>query len=300
MLGWLFGFLWLAVLKAWLGAHLSLDADALGVAGLWNSLAAGGHLGDWTMGPHPYLFPDLPLYGLGTLWCKGVAARQLVFGLVQGCLLWLFLARLMGRLAGLGSSLARAYAAAGLLLLLPFCNASNGLGRALVPGYHGGALLCGLGLLAWSARQDRNPSSLSGTLWAGFWVGLVWASDQLTPGLAVLPALVFSLGLSGRARHRVWGASFLAGMCRWGALEILQVLGMRVARFQWKFLETHFRQQWDAFLGLSPAALHHAAFPLILSLLALGLLAWGRRGGPLEPRFAAAALSSALLGLVVA
>src|ERR1700722_8505866 len=195
MLGWILGFLWLAVLKAWLGSHVALDADALGVADLWNSLHSGGHLGDWIMGPHPYVFPDLAIYGVGAYFAPDIVGRQICFGLIQGFLLWWFLARLMKRIVRLDGSAARAYAAAGLLVLLPCLNAANGLGGALVPGYHGGVLLCALAFLSWCVGQDRALSSWPAVLWAACLVGLVWASDQITPVWVILPGMLLSLGL---------------------------------------------------------------------------------------------------------
>lgn len=299
MLGWLLGFLWLFALKGWLALHPALDSDALGVADVWRSLAGGGHLGDWTFGPHPYVFPDLPLYALAARFSHGVLGAQLAFGLVQGFLIWWLLARLFRRLADLDASTARAYAAAGLLLLLPFLGSGDGPGLALVPGYHGGALLCGLALLAWAARQDRDPSSFVGTAWAASWTGLVWASDQLTPACALVPVLVFSLGLGGRARRRVWGLAALACLARWGALAALRARGARVAAFQWSYVRTHAEQVFGAFLTGAWPSLARAAWPLGLGLLAWALLAGFSRARPPRAWLAAAALASLALGLAV-
>jgi hypothetical protein len=300
MLGWLLGFLWLAVLKAWLGSHLALDADALGVADLWNSLHSGGHLGDWVMGPHPYVFPDLAIYGIGARFAPDIAGRQLAYGLIQGFLLWWLLARLMERMGNLGGSAARAYSAAGLLLLLPCLNPANGLGEALVPGYHGGALLCGLAFLAWSVGQDRALSSLAEVLWTACLVGLVWASDQVTPVWALLPGMLLSLGLSGKARRRIWGAAGLSWIARGLALFCWERMGMQVAHFQWSYFFGHAGAMLGSLAAQCPSALNAALVPLVLGSLALALLS--RRDGilPLGGRLAVALVLMAFLGLGLA
>lgn len=300
MLGWLLGFLWLAVLKAWLGSHLALDADALGVGDLWNSLHAAGHLGDWVMGPHPYVFPDLPIYGIAAQFAPDPLGRQLCYGLIQGFLLWWFLARLMKRLWGLEGSSARAYSAAGLLLLLPCFSPANGLGQALAPGYHGGALLCGLAFLSWVLKQDRRLSSWPAVLWASLLVGLVWASDQIVPVWALLPGLVLSVGLGGRARRRIWGAAALSWAFRDLVLAVWERRGMQVAHFQWPYFWTH-SGALVASLGsqLAPA-LAAAAAPVLLGLLALGLMSGRPRVRPLSAWLALALLLTVLGGLALA
>jgi hypothetical protein len=300
MLGWLLGFLWLAALKAWLGSHVALDADALGVADLWNSLHNGGHLGDWVMGPHPYVFPDLAIYGMGACFAPDTVGRQLCYGLIQGFLLWWFLARLMKRMGNLDGSQARAYSAAGLLLLLPCLSAANGLGEAVVPGYHGGALLCGLAFLAWAVKQDRVLSSWWAVLWAALLVGLVWASDQIAPVWVLLPGMVLSLGLGGKARRRIWGAAGLS----WAVREVLlwswERMGMQVAHFRWSYFMGHA----GALLGSLPAqcltALDAAWVPLLLGLLALAFLGGRGRMLPLGGWLAAALILMALSGLGLA
>jgi len=300
MLGWLLGFLWLAVLKAWLGSHVALDADALGVADLWNSLHSGGHLGDWVMGPHPYVFPDLAIYGIGAQFAPDIVGRQICYGLIQGLLLWWFLARLMKRMGNLDGSAARAYSAAGLLLLLPCLNAANGLGEALAPGYHGGALLCALAFLSWSAGQDRALSSWAGVLWAACLVGLVWASDQITPVWVVLPGLLLSLGLSGKARRRIWGAAALSWIARGMALFCWERLGMQVAHFRWSYFFGHAGALLASLLAQCLPALSTAFVPILLGLLALALLSGLGKRVPLGGRLAAALVLMALFGLGLA
>lgn len=300
MLGWLLGFLWLAALKAWLGSHVALDADALGVPDLWTSLHSGGHLGDWIMGPHPYVFPDLAIYGIGAQFAPDIVGRQICFGLIQGFLLWWFLARLMKRLVHLDGSAARAYSAAGLLLLLPCLNAANGLGEALAPGYHGGALLCALAFLSWCVGQDRALSAAPAVLWASCLVGLVWASDQITPVWVILPGMLLSLGLSGKARRRIWGVAGLSWIARGLTLFCWERMGMQVAHFRWSYFFGHA----GAMLASLPAqclpALSAALVPILLGSLALALLSGRGKGVPLGGRLAMALVLMALLGLGLA
>jgi hypothetical protein len=301
MLGWILGFLWLAVLKAWLGSHVALDADALGVADLWNSLHSGGHLGDWIMGPHPYVFPDLAIYGVGAYFAPDIVGRQICFGLIQGFLLWWFLARLMKRMVRLDGSAARAYAAAGLLVLLPCLNAANGLGGALVPGYHGGALLCALAFLSWCVGQDRALSSWPAVLWAACLVGLVWASDQITPIWVDLPGLLLSLGLSGKARRRIWGAAALSWIARGLALYCWERMGMQVAHFRWSYFFGHAGAMLASLWAQCPAAVDSALVPILLGLLALVLLCGrGKKMVPLGGWLAMALVLMALFGLGLA
>jgi len=274
MLGWLLGLLWLLCLKAWLASHLLVDADTLVVADLWQALSKGGSLGDWIMCPHPYVFPDLLLYGVAALLAKGVAARQAAFGLVEGFFLWWTLARLMKRLLDLDGSTARAFAGAGLLLLLLFLDPGSGLGQIFSPGYHGGALLCAMAWLAWALGQDRRPSSWPGTVWAALGLGLAWASDQLVPAWVLAPGLLLSAALTGRARRKIWAAAGLACVFRELTLWFWHGEGMRIATYRLSFF-------WDHAFGLlgslaselAPAA-QLSLGPLLLALLALGLL-WG-------------------------
>jgi hypothetical protein len=300
MLGWILGFLWLAVLKAWLGSHVALDADALGVADLWNSLHNGGHLGDWIMGPHPYVFPDLAIYGIGSYFAPDIVGRQVCYGLIQGFFLWWFLADLMKGMGHLEGSSARAYSAAGLLLLLPCLNAANGLGGALVPGYHGGALLCALAFLSWCVEQDRALSSLPGVLWAACLVGLVWASDQITPVWVLLPGLLLSLGLSGKARRRIWGVAGLSWLARGLALFCWERMGMQVAHFRWSYFLGHAGAMLASLLVQCLPAMETALIPLLLGLLALALLSGRGKNLPLGAWLAAALVLMALFGLGLA
>jgi len=301
MLGWLLGFLWLAALKAWLGAHLALDGDALVVADIWNSLHSGGHLGAWAMGPQPYLFPDLLIYGISAQWCPDPLGRQLWHGMILGFLLWWFLARLMKRVWNLDGSRARAYAAAGLLLLLPCLDGAKGLDGALVPGYHGGALLCGMAFMTWALGQDRRLSSWVAVLWAAFLVGITWASDQIVPAWVLLPGLTLSLGKSGRARRRIWGAAALSAAFRWAALWYWKSLGMQVAHFQWSYFGAHWLPLLQAFAGRTLDAAGTPSVAAMLAALALLLLLRPSRfrDRPVEGWFAVSLALMALSALAV-
>ncbi|HTB22949.1 MAG TPA: hypothetical protein VK914_09605 [bacterium] len=289
----------MAALKAWLGVHLALDGDALVVADLWNRLQSGGHLGAWTMGPQPYLFPDVLIYGISAQCCPDPVGRQACCGMIFGFLVWWFLARLMKRLWNLDGSAARAYAAAGLLLLLPFLNGANGLDGALVPGYHGGALLCCLAFLTWALGQDKRLSSWIAVLWAALWTGLTWASDQIVPAWVLLPALTLSLGLSGKARRRIWSAAALSVGVRYATLWYWKRLGMQIAHFQWSYFAGHGAAMLDAFTAQALAAFKSPSWAAVLGAAVLVLLLGRFRTRPLDGWFALAVALMVLSGFGV-
>lgn len=272
MLGWLLGFLWMIALRASLMAHPGLDADTLVVADLWKDLWAGGRLGDWTMCPHPYVFPDLALYGIGSWFSGDIVGRQTAYGLVLGFLLWCFLARLMKRLWRLKGGQARAYAAAGLLLVLPFVNEGNGLMAVFLPGDHGGALLCSLAWLAWALKQELRPSSIAAVLWSGFLLGITWASDQIIPAGALLPGLLLSLGLGPQAVRRIFASAGVAALVRWIVLAYWKLQGMQVAHYEWGYFWAHAASNLDSMASLLFPFLAVAWVPMALGLGTLGFL----------------------------
>jgi hypothetical protein len=281
MLGWLFGLLWMAALRAWLLGHPGLDSDTLVVADLWRDLVQGGHLGDWTLCPHPYIFPDLGLFALASCFSKDLVNEQTVYGLELGFLMWWFLAGMMGQLWPVSGSQARSYSAAGLMILLPFLTEANGLGGVFYPGYHGGAVLCGLAWSGWVLAQDRRLSSWSGVVWTGLLLGAVWASDQITPVWVLLPGLGLSLGSQGRSRRRIFAAALVSAAARWAIMAWWKLQGMQVAHFEWGYFWAHAGANLAAVGTLAPAFVAGILGPLALVLSALGLL-WSlgeRHGG---------------------
>jgi len=269
------------------------------VADLWKDLWAGGRLGDWTMCPHPYVFPDLALYGIGGWFSGDIIGRQTSYGLVLGFLLWWLLSRLMERSWRLRGSQARSYAAAGLLVLLPFLDGDNGLGSVFYPGDHGGALLCSLAWLAWALKQERNPSSLGPVLWSGLLVGLTWASDQIVPAEVLLPGLLLSLGMDGGARRRVFASALLAGLVRWIVLYVWKSQGMQVAHYEWGYFWAHGGPNLAASGSLLLPYLARAFMPLALGLGSLGLLFAAARRTDAGPWFALGLLSLLCSGLAL-
>jgi hypothetical protein len=293
MAGWLLGLLWLAVLKLWLGAHVALDADALGIADLWATLRAGGHLGDWAMGFHPYVVPDLFIYGLGTLFARDVVGRQIAYGLILGFLLWWTLSRFMVRFGGQKGSTARAYSAAGLLLFLPLCSDANDLGSVFTPGVHGGALLCTLVLLAWVLSLGAGTRRAASVFWVAMGLGCVWASDQIVAIVGVLPALILSFGMDGPARRKIWGSAALAWIFRGLLLWYWSALGMAASHYAWGYAWAHLGVLWGA--AWSQAGQDLGTFGVVLGLcgLVVGLLWVQGRARP-AGRYLVAALGLGL------
>lgn len=300
MLGFVMGLLWLADLRVWLVAHVALDSDALVVPDIWKSLSQGGRLGDWNMCPHPYLFPDVPVYALVARFSAGLIERQVDFGLVFGFCTWWTLARLMQRLMNLNASQARAYSAAGLLVLLPFLTSENGLGGAFFPGYHGGSLIGGLALSAWLLKTDRQPASRLAALWVGCLVGLLWASDGIALLWVLLSAWTLCLGLGGRARTRMALVTGTAWIVRGLTLWSWERQGMLVEHFRWIYFEQHAGALLASFAAKLPSALAGDAGAFLLASAGVATLIGLRRKVPLAGWLGAAALLAAWAGFGLA
>jgi hypothetical protein len=256
-------------------------------------------LGTWTTCPHPYVFPDLALYGAASLAGDGILVRQLAYGMVLGFLLWWFQADLMARLWDLKKSTARSYSAAGLLLLAPFLKAGDGLGALFAPGYHGGALLCAYAWLAWVVGKDGKRTSWPALAWAGGWVGLTWASDQITPAWVLAPGLALCLGLGGASRTRAVVSALWAFGFRFFFLAVWRAQGMRVAVFEWPYFFGHARALLAATGPQWMPGLSAAAWPLGMAVAALILLLVLRRERPVGPAFALALLFLGLSGVAL-
>jgi hypothetical protein len=277
MFGLFLGALWLLVLRLWLQAHLFLNADTLSVPDVWASLRAGGRLGDWSMGNHAFIFPDLAFYQVAA-WCTpGLAERQVAYGLLQGFLAWWLGSKLASRLFDLELSSARACTAAGLIVGVVFLKAESGLGQWFFPSHHGGALLASLALSSWVLAQ-RQPSSWFKVLWMGTFCALTHASDAVFTTWALVPAFCLSLPLGWAARRRVWtviGLSF-------GLKALLQAYwksqGMKLLHFRWDYFLQHSRQLLEQARLQSGAFASDYALSLGLALvLALFLLSRWRR-----------------------
>jgi hypothetical protein len=293
MLGFLLGGLWLVALRLWLQAHLFLNADTLSVPEIWATLKAGGRLGDWSMGNHAFIFPDLLLYQIAAWLTPGVAERQVAYGLVLGFLVWWVGAGLAAELFYLKRSQARAYVAAGLAMGLPFLKEESGLGQWFFPSHHGGAFLASLALSLWVLRQRQRPSGPAGVLWAGLLCGLVHASDGVFATWALLPALCLSLPQSWAMKARLAAVIVLSFLFKFLFITGLKAQGMKLLHFEWGYFLAHAHDL------LSQAALQSSGFaasyaiPLGLAALFAGCLLWRWRSEP-----SPAALGLAWFGLL--
>ena len=240
MLGLLLGALWLAALQLWLRAHLFLNADTLSVPDIWASLKAGGRLGDWSMGNHAFIFPDLPLYQLAAWISPDLAGRQVAYGLIQGFLAWWLGARLAARLFYLKPAQARAYVAAGLLAGLAFLKAESGLGQWFFPSHHGGALLASLALMHWVLRQRQEPSGWVKVAVVGVLAGLVHASDAVFFTWALVPALCLALAQSKAGRIRVGAVVAFSFATKLLYQAYLKAQGLKLLHFLWSYFAQNY------------------------------------------------------------
>ena len=284
MLGWVLGLLWMAVLRLWLQAHLFLNSDTLSVPDIWASLKAGGHLGDWSMGNHAFIFPDLGLYELAAWLTQGLAERQITYGLLQGFLAWWLGAKLVRRLFDLTPSASRACTAAGLIAATVFLKAESGLGQWFFPSHHGGALLASLALSAWVIKQ-RQPSSWVKVFWVGLLCGLVHASDAVFATWALVPAFCLSLPLPRVAQRRVWAAIATSFAVKFGFQAYLKTQGMKLLHFRWSYFLDHAQQLLEQARQQSTAFSVAYTLPLGLALLLAVLLLSRWRREPMQASF---------------
>jgi hypothetical protein len=292
MFGLLLGALWLLVLRLWLQANLFLNSDTLSVPEVWASLKAGGRLGDWSMGNHAFLFPDLALYQIAAWSTPGIAGRQVAYGLLQGFFAWWLGSNLAVRLFDLRPSSARACTAAGLILGVVFLKAESGLGQWFFPSHHGGALLASLALSWWVLGQ-RQVSSWPRVLWVGLLCGLVHASDGVFATWALLPAFCLSWPLGWPARRRVWAVMGLSFSVKILLQAYLKSQGMKQLHFLWSYFFQHSGQLLEQARSQSAAFAVAYALPLSLAL-ALAILWLSRwRREPVQ-----AALGLAWFGLL--
>jgi hypothetical protein len=282
MIGWLLGALWLACLKAWLAAHLPLDADALAIAELWRGVSGGlSALGRWNSGAQPGLFPDLPLWGLAAAFSGGVEAAQRAYGLCVGFFLWWYLARLLKQAWNLTGSSARAYAAAGLIAALALAAAcGDSWDRVFTPGEHSGVLLVTLAVLVWSLRQEDKPSTAFGTLWTALGVGCAWVSDPLVPAWILGPSFLICLGQGGPARRRVVGMIAASWVVRALVLAWLGRQGMQVASLNWADAFTQMPARAMAAASSLAASWWSLGVPLVAGGLGWAFSGKGRKEGP--------------------
>lgn len=276
MLGLLMGALWLGLCWAWLGSHPMLHADALYLSDLLQCLRAGRSLGSWDLPPAPSLFPDLGLLWLLRRATPTLLASLQAYGTLMGAALWLVLARLLRQVFQIPGSLARAYSAAGSIVVLCLCPLGSGLLAWALPGQHGWAFIAALGLWAWTLRQKERPSSFGRSLGLAFGSGLLAQSDPVFWVWAVLPMALLSLRLDRAGHRRLWAMLALGALSAWLAGQALAATGARTASLQWRFLFLRSSEDWAALGAQGPDFLRTHAVLLAVAVLALGLWAWPR------------------------
>lgn len=248
-----------------------LNADALYLPTLFDDLLArGGRLSDWYLTPAPYFFPDYPVY-LAAYWLAPTSYLQIiVFGVIQGALLFaamVVLARALGIEAALPC-------AACSLTLFAWLAASGQEPFVLLlsNAWHFGGFLSAV-LLAAAWLRHRQTGSRR-TLWTACALAfLTTLSDSLFLLQAVLP-----LACAATARVLA-GDGGLADRRRGRSLALCwaPVAAALLGHFGYKLLVAHptrYRAQMD-FAHLASNLHDLSAIALGLwHALPLAVLAW--------------------------
>jgi hypothetical protein len=185
-----------------------------------------GHFSDWNLTPAPYLFPDMLLYGVVSIFARNLEASQYLTGFVQLTLVILSARILLQRLEPehADASALVAPLIACWLVLYHF-DAVPLVGPALIVSAHGGALLSTLVVFALCVRP-AGPVRAGGTFAVVVLSALTAASDALfvvcssiVLGLTALGYLPVYLRMQRRESSRL-----LIGRCSLAALAGIAAL----------------------------------------------------------------------------